>query len=130
MFKTMFSLGCSSSVVRIRMPFLLVTLERATYNCPWVNTCFGRNSPTCSRDCPWLLFMVMAKHNDIGYCLRLRTNGHFDSEGDNVILGMRIFSPMLEPLITSPSTNHLPSCVIFILVPLHRPAPWLMCGGR
>ena len=29
-----------------------VTLETATYNCPWVKTAFLTSNPTCFTDCP------------------------------------------------------------------------------
>lgn len=43
----------SLSAFKIFSPFLFVTLERATYTWPCVNTCFGRHRPN---DWPWLLF--------------------------------------------------------------------------
>ena len=33
-----------------------------------MNTSFGKCSPTCLNDCPWLLFIVIVKQIDIGYC--------------------------------------------------------------
>ena len=40
-------------------PFLLVTRDNATYNCPCVNTCFFKYTPTFDNVCPWLLLMVI-----------------------------------------------------------------------
>ncbi|XP_060190350.1 putative F-box protein At1g32420 [Lycium barbarum] len=42
----------SSFAFSIVNPDLVVALDTATHNCPWVNTNFGRYSPTWLRDCP------------------------------------------------------------------------------
>ena len=70
----------SSSKISIFNPFLVVTLDTATYNCPCVNTGWGRYNPTFDNDCSRLLFIVIAKHNDIGNCLLENLNGNSESE--------------------------------------------------
>ena len=50
----------SLSWIRICSPFLLCTRESATYNWPWENTGFGKYNPTCAKDYPWDLLMVIA----------------------------------------------------------------------
>ncbi|XP_044971351.1 uncharacterized protein LOC123432763 isoform X3 [Hordeum vulgare subsp. vulgare] len=54
------------------------------------------------------------------------TNGHFESLGDMMIRGMYTLSPTCVPVIICVSMYLFPSCVIVILVPLHKPAAWLM----
>ena len=102
--------------------FLLVTLEIATYNCPWLKTSFGKYTPTCFNDCPWLLFIVIAKHTEIGNCRLFKTNGHFESLGDNVILGMNTRLPILVPIMIFASITHVANLVIMSLVQLQRPS--------
>ena len=53
----------SLSWIRICSPFLLCTRESATYNWPWENTGFGKYNPTCAKDYPWDLLMVIANYN-------------------------------------------------------------------
>jgi len=126
MFLALFSPGHSVSLIRTFSPFLFVTLDNATYNWPWQNTCLDKYMPTLLRDWPWLLLIVIAKQTDRGYCLLFSTNGHFESFGDMTILGMYTFSPTWVPVIIFASMYLFPSWVIVIRVPLHRPADWLM----
>jgi len=105
-------------------PFLLVTLDIATYNCPWLKTGFGRYTPTCFKDWPWLLLIVIAKHTEIGNYRLFKRNGHFDSLGDNVILGIKTCAPILVLVMIFASMTHVPSLVITNLVPLQTPAFW------
>ena len=105
-------------------PSLVVTQDTTTYNWPCVNTCLGRYKPTCLRDCPWLLLIVMAKHGAKGSCRLLSLNGHLDSFGDIIILGIVTFCPIFVPEMMSPLMDHLPRRVTINLVPLHRPSIW------
>jgi hypothetical protein len=61
------------------------------------------------RDCPWLLFIAIAKHTEIGYCLLFSKNGHGDSVGDMIILGIYTLSPTRVPVIIWASMNLFPS---------------------
>ena len=65
-------------------------LERATYNCPWLNTGEGKNTPTLLYDCPWNLFIVIAKPNLMGNCFRRILNGISSFDGDKVFRGIKI----------------------------------------
>ena len=114
----------SSLMMRNFRPFLLVTLDTATYNFPWLKKGFGKYTPTCFNDCPWLLFIVIAKHTEIGNCHLFKMNGHFESLGDNVILGMNTCLPILVPVMISASITHVANHVIMSLVPLQRPSFW------
>jgi len=53
-----FAMPCLSWI-RICSPFLLCTRESATYSWPWQNTGFRKYNPTCAKDCPWDLFIVI-----------------------------------------------------------------------
>ena len=112
----------SSLMMRNFRPFLLVTLDTATYNCPWLKTGFGKYTPTCCNDCPWLLFIVIAKHTEVGNCHLFKTNGHFESLGDKVILGMNTCLPILVPIMIFASITHVANLVIMSLVQLQRPS--------
>jgi len=63
----------SSSVINIFSPSLDVTLETATYICPWENTGVGRYTPTCLSDCPWLLLIVnKIKHQQVSNLINIK----------------------------------------------------------
>jgi len=47
----------SSSKINIFNPFLVVTLDMTTYNCPCVITGRGKYNPTLDNDWPWLFFI-------------------------------------------------------------------------
>ena len=115
-------LSVSMLMMRNFSTFLLVTLDTAMYNCPWLKIGFGKYTPTCCNDCPWLLFIIIAKHTEIGNCRLFKTNGHFESLGDNVILGMNTRLPILVPVMISTSITHVANLVIISLVPLQRPS--------
>ena len=53
-----FAMPCLSCI-RICSPFLLCTRESATYSWPWQNTGFRKYNPTCAKDCPRDLFIVI-----------------------------------------------------------------------
>jgi hypothetical protein len=55
-------------------------------------------SPTLFRD-SLALFIVIAKHTEIGYCLLFSKNGHGDSVGDIIILEIYTSSPTLVSVI-------------------------------
>jgi len=114
----------SSSIIIIFKPLLDATLDIATYNWPSENIDCGRYTPTCLRDCLWLLLIVIAKHIDMGNCLRWNWKGTLVSDGESDSLVMYTLSPMLLPVITLASRTYLPILVITNLVPFHRPAVW------
>ena len=126
MFFALLSPWHSESSISTFSPFLFVTLDNAIYNWPWQKTCFDKYNPTVFRDWPWLLFMVIAKQTERGYCLLFSTNGHLESLGDIMIRGMYTFWPTCVSVIIFASMYLFPSWVIVILVPLHKPADWLM----
>ena len=89
----------SSSKISIFNPFLVVTLDTATYNCPCVKTGSFKYRPILNRVCPWLLFIVIAKHKVRGNCFLLNLKGIFLSDGDSLILWIKVRIPMLFPEI-------------------------------
>lgn len=65
-----------------------LTLENATYNCPWENTGLGKQIPAFCTVWPWALFIVIAKAILMVNCFRLSENGIVGSDGVRTILGM------------------------------------------
>jgi len=116
----------SSSKISIFNPFLVVTLDTTTYNWPCVNTSRGRYNPTFDNDCPWLLFIVIEKHNDIGNCLLENLNGNPESEGTKSILGINTFCPIPLPVMTVAVMMFFPRWLTCSRVPLHNPLAWSM----
>ena len=53
---------CDVGMTCTRMSENDLALEKATYNCPWVNTGSSRSMPTFSKVWPWALFMVCVGH--------------------------------------------------------------------
>ena len=83
-----------------------------------------RYASTCFSDCLWLLLNVIAKHTEIGKCRLFQRNGHLESLGDKVILGIKTCIPILLPVMIFASITHVPNLVITDLVPLQRLAFW------
>ena len=123
-FLVVLSLFPSSLSINIFNPFLSLTLDKATYNWPWLKTGFGRYKPTFENDCPWLLFMVIAKQTITGNCLRYILNGNLVFDSVSSISGMNTLLPVCVPVMISASITWLPNCVTRSLIPLHSPNDW------
>jgi len=117
------SLSCVFAMSILR-PFLLVILEVATYNWPWLKTCLDRKRPARCNDCSWLLFIVITKQIDIGNCLIFRTKCNLESERDSTIRGMNTLSLTWVPEMIFPSKNHFDNWVTKSFVPLQSPTLW------
>ena len=114
----------SSSIINIFKHCLLFTLDKATYNWPWVKTGCLKNKPTFDNDCPWLLFMVMEKHTEIGNCLLWNLYGILLFVGVKDILGINVRLPILLPDMIYASITRFPKDNTRNLVPLHNPDFW------
>ena len=66
-----------------------LTLEQATYSCPWVNTCPLNQTPANFKVWPWDLLIVMAKAALTGNWRRCHSNGYSFGLGMKMILGIR-----------------------------------------
>ena len=81
-FVVVFLTTCLSSCIKILIPILLLTLEIATYICPWLKTFLGKYKPTKSRDRPCDLLIIIAYDTINENCLRFNLNGHSHCNGD------------------------------------------------
>jgi len=81
-----------------------LTLDNATYNCPWQKTGLGSNKQIFSNVCLWDLFIVMAKVKRIGNCLRLNLKGMLLSEGIRGSLGIKTVSVFSESILLASIT--------------------------
>ena len=71
-------------------PALLVTRLNATYNCPWANGSGCSETPTCFRDWPYDLLIVIAKARRTGNWYRRKgVYSSFESGGVRGILGIK-----------------------------------------
>ena len=107
-------------VIRTFKFFFDVTLENATYNCPWEKTGIGRYKPTQFNVCPWDLLMVIANAGCTGNWWRLKVKGSSVSEGDIIMRGMKTRLPELFPVIISASITCFWKWQQTNLVPLQR----------
>src|SRR6266849_2480865 len=64
-----------------------ITLDNATYNCPWVNAPVRRSTPTLFNDCPCDLLTVIAKHKWIGNCFLIKMKGRSPSRVVSLMQG-------------------------------------------
>lgn len=73
---------------------LVLTRDFVTYSWQWLKTFFGRYNPTLSNDCPWDLFIGVAKEIIIRNCLLTNSNGHGDCDGGKDILRIQMVLPI------------------------------------
>ena len=114
----------SSSKINILRQFLNVTRDTTTYNWSCVKTGRGKKKPTWDTDCPWLLFMVMAKHKVVGNWLLSNLNGYPGSERIKSILIIYILSPTCVPKIAVTPIWFSTNSLMNKRVSFHRPWSW------
>ena len=71
------------------------------------------------------LFIVIVKQTQIGNCLPFKTNGHFVSNGESTMLGMKTFWPTCDPVIILASLTNFDNWETTNQVVLQKPADWL-----
>lgn len=94
----------SLSIIWIFKSSLNVTIETATYSCPWEKNGLGRIKPTLDNE----------------NFLRRILNENFPSDGITNILEIKTILPTLLPIIVLAWITGFANCVTCNLVPLHK----------